>query len=160
MVLVFFHTSGIIYSNYIPKGKTVNAEYVKRVLATFLKVFREKRPIMWSQEWFLHRDNAPVHTAASIQNYLAAKGVQTIRHLPYSLDLAPAFFFLFRRVKSELAGLSTAQESFQKSWEGVVRTIPKDYFATAFLRWMERSEKFTRIGGDYVEKIAQNKWSS
>jgi hypothetical protein len=46
MVLVFFHTSGIIYSNYIPKGETVNAEYIKRALATFLKVFREKRPIM------------------------------------------------------------------------------------------------------------------
>jgi hypothetical protein len=55
-------------------------------------------------------------------------------------------------VKSELAGLSTTQESFQKSWEGVARTIPKDDFATAFRRWMERSEKCIRIGSNYVEK--------
>jgi hypothetical protein len=33
-------------------------------------------------------------------------------------------FFLFPRLKSELADLSMTKESFQKSWEGVVRTIP------------------------------------
>jgi hypothetical protein len=58
MVLVFFDVKGIIYMNYVPKGKTVNAEYVKNVLARLLKVFREKRPIRSSQEWFLHWDNA------------------------------------------------------------------------------------------------------
>jgi hypothetical protein len=30
------------------KGKTVNTEYIKKALARFLKVFREKRPIMSS----------------------------------------------------------------------------------------------------------------
>jgi hypothetical protein len=28
MVLVFFNTKGMIYTNYIPKGKTVNAKYI------------------------------------------------------------------------------------------------------------------------------------
>jgi histone-lysine N-methyltransferase SETMAR len=130
----------------------VNAEYIKKALARFLKVFKSKRPIMASQEWFLHWDNAPVHTAATVQEYLAAKGVQMLRHPPYSPDLAPADFFLFPRVKTKLAGLSLKQETFQKSWEGVVRTIPKEDFAAAFCQWMERCEKCVRIGGDYVEK--------
>jgi histone-lysine N-methyltransferase SETMAR len=132
MVLVFFDAKGVIYTNYVPKGETVNAEYIKKALARFLKVFKSKRPIMASQDWFLHWDNAPVHTAATVQEYLAAKGVKTLRHPPYSPDLAPADFFLFPRVKSELAGLSLKQETFQKSWEGVVRTIPKEDFAAAF----------------------------
>jgi hypothetical protein len=67
-------------------------------------------------------------------------------------DLAPADFFLIRRVKTELAGLSLKMETFQKSWEGIVRTIPKEDFAAAFRRWMECCEKCVRIGGDYVEK--------
>ncbi len=50
-----------------------------------------------------------------VQEYLAVKGVKTLRHPPYSPDLAPADFFLFPRVKSELAGLSVNQETFQKS---------------------------------------------
>jgi hypothetical protein len=39
--------------------------------------------------------NALVHSAASVQQYLAAKEVQMIRHTSYSSDLAPADFFLF-----------------------------------------------------------------
>jgi histone-lysine N-methyltransferase SETMAR len=141
-----------VYTKYIPKGKTVNAEYVKKAQARFPKVFREKRPIMLSQEWFLHWDNTLVHTAASVQNYLTAKGVQMICHLPYSLDLAPSDFILFERVKSELAGLSMTQESFQKSGEGIIQSIPRDDFAEAFEQWMEQSEKCLWIGCDYVEK--------
>jgi hypothetical protein len=101
MVLVFFNAKGVIYRNYVPKSKTLKAKYIKKALARFLKVFKAKRPIMSSQDWFLHWDNAPFHTAATIQEYLAVKGVKTLRHPPYSLDLAPADFFLFPRVKSE-----------------------------------------------------------
>jgi hypothetical protein len=56
-----------------------------------------------------------VQTAASVQQFLAATGVQAFCHPPYSLDLTPADIFLFLRVKAELAGLSLTQESFQKS---------------------------------------------
>ncbi len=119
-MLVFFDAKGVIYMNYVPKGETVNAEYIKKALARFLNVFKSKRPIMASQKWFLHWDNAPVHTAATVQEYLAAKGIKTLRHPPYLSDLAPADFFLFPRVKIKLAGLSLKQETFQKSWEGVV----------------------------------------
>jgi hypothetical protein len=55
-------------------------------------------------------------------------------------------------VKTELAGISMNQETFKKSWEGVVRTIPKEDFAAAFRWWMERCENCVWIGGDYVEK--------
>ncbi len=97
-------------------------------------------------------DNATVHAAATVQDYLAAKGIKTIRHPPYSPDLASADFFLFPKVKSELAGLSLTQGTFQKTWDGVIRKIAKDEFAAAFRWWMERCEKCVRIGGNYVEK--------
>jgi histone-lysine N-methyltransferase SETMAR len=89
MVLVFFDTKGVIYMNCIPKGETINAKYVKKALARFLKVFKVKRPIMVSQDWFLHWDNALVYTATTFQEYLAPKGVKMLCHPPYSPDLAP-----------------------------------------------------------------------
>jgi hypothetical protein len=66
--------------------------------------------------------------------FLAAKGVKTIRHLSYLPDLAPADFFLFLNTKSKLAGLSLTQGSFQKTWAGVVRKITEEEFAAAFQR--------------------------
>jgi histone-lysine N-methyltransferase SETMAR len=107
---------------------------------------------MAEQEWWLHWDNAPVHTAATVTDFLAAKGVKTVPHPPYSPDLAPADFFLFLKVKAELAGQTLTQETFKKSWEGVVRSIAKEDFAAAFRRWMERCEKCIRVGSNYVEK--------
>jgi hypothetical protein len=55
-----------------PKSKTINAEYVKKFLSRFLVVFRQKRPIMSSKEWFLHWDKVPLHTTASVQQFLVA----------------------------------------------------------------------------------------
>jgi histone-lysine N-methyltransferase SETMAR len=104
MVLVFFNAKGVIYMNFVPKGKTVNATYIRTALTRFLKVFRQKRLIVAEQEWCLHWDNAPVHTAATVADFLAAKRVKTVPHPPYAPDLAPADFFLFSKVKAELAG--------------------------------------------------------
>jgi hypothetical protein len=39
------------------------------------------------------------------------------------LDLALADFFLFWKVKEELAGIALAPESLKKIWEGVVQCI-------------------------------------
>jgi hypothetical protein len=45
-------------------------------------VFRKKRPIVWFQDWFLHWDNSPVHTAAIVQWFLAVNGVKMIPPMP------------------------------------------------------------------------------
>jgi histone-lysine N-methyltransferase SETMAR len=134
MVLVFFDSKGVIYTNYVPRGSTVNTAYIKTALQRFVKVLKKKRPDMAAGDWYFHWDNAPVHTAATVQDYLAAKSIKTIPHPPYSPDLAPADYFLFPRVKAELAGISMTQDTFQKKWDGVLRTIAKDDFAAAFRR--------------------------
>ncbi len=83
---------------------------------------------------------------------MAAKGIQVLEHPTYLPDLAPADFFLFRKVKEALAGITLDQESLKNAWEGVIRTITADDFATAFRRWFERAEKCVRIGRNFVEK--------
>ncbi len=68
-------------------------------------------------------------------DWLAARDIKLIEHLPYSPDLAPADYFLFPRVKRELEGLTLTQDSFKKAWEGAVRSITAADFAEAFWRW-------------------------
>ena len=69
-----------------------------------------------------------------MQDWIAARGVQMIRHPPYLPDLVPADFFLFPTVKKELAGPALTPGTFKKSSEEAVRTIAKEDFATAFSR--------------------------
>jgi histone-lysine N-methyltransferase SETMAR len=145
MFLAFFDCKGLIFSHIVPKGSTVNAIDIVKVLDIFMKHMKKKRPALVDQGWFFHWDNAPVHTAAIVQDWLTAHSFQVLRHPPYLPDLAPADFFLFRHVKNELAGVSLDHNTLKKKWEGVTRRIGADEFATAFPRCIE-------IGGGYVEK--------
>ena len=153
MVLCFFNSKGLIYTNYVPRGTTVNANYIVEALGRFMRIFKEKRPTTAQQDWFLHWDNAPVHSAAVGQDWLAARGVQVIEHPPYLPDLAPTDFFLFLKVKSVLVGKTLTVQTFKKEWEGAVRTLLAADFADAFQQWYRRCEKCVNIGGSYVEKM-------
>jgi hypothetical protein len=88
-------------------------------------VFRQKTFIMVSQEWWLHLDNAPVHTTGSVVDFLAAKGVKMVPQLLYLPYHTPADFFLFPRAKAELAGLTLMQETFKNTWGGVSGPLPR-----------------------------------
>jgi histone-lysine N-methyltransferase SETMAR len=82
-----------------------------------------------------------------------ANNIQLLQHPPYSPELTPADFFLFRRVKEELAGVRLSPETIKKAWEGVMRGIAMEEFAVAFRRWLDHcSNKCIRINGGYVEK--------
>ena len=62
------------------------------------------------------------------------KRIKLLSHPPYSFDLAPADYFLFPKLKKELAGITMTQEKFKKEWEGVLRGISREEFAKAFVR--------------------------
>jgi hypothetical protein len=83
----------------------------------------------------------PIHTTAVVTNWMAARRFRIIEHPPYSLDLAPADFFLFSSMKRELAGKTLTQETLKKEWEGAVITLSAVDFATSFRHWYKRCEK-------------------
>jgi hypothetical protein len=101
---------------------------------------------MAQQQWLFHWENAAVHTAASMKDWMAAKEIRLLlEHPPYLLDL-------FRLAKEALAGIMLDQESLKNAWEGVARNITADNYATAFQRWFDRVKKYVRITCDLVEK--------
>ena len=146
-LLAFFDNKGLIYTNIVPRGTKVTADYIITALSTFLRVFKQKRPEMSSGEWFFHWDNAPSHTASKVKEFLTKKEIKVIEHPLYSPDLAPADYFLFPKVKLALAGKNLTPETFKKEWEGVIRTIHIDEFSMAFQRWLERCQKCIDVEG-------------
>ncbi len=87
---------------------------------------------MVEQECFLHGTtrSPPVHTTAVVKDWFAARAIQVLPHPPPPPP--PADFSPFRKVKEELAGLHLIQKSHKSVWEGVMRTIAEDEFATVF----------------------------
>ena len=153
MVLAFHDRDGLIYTNIVHRGHTVNGVYIVRALKSFLKVIKQKRPEKVEAGFILHWDNAPVHTARIVRDFLATKdNIEMMDHPPYSPDLAPCDFFLFPKLKSKLAGEFLAVETFKKRWDRVTRSLTKDDFTACYTKWLERHRKCIRIAGGYVEK--------
>ena len=46
----------------------------------------------------LHHDNAPVHSALSVREFLATRQITVLEHPSYSPDLAPSDFYLFPKI--------------------------------------------------------------
>jgi hypothetical protein len=46
LVLAFFDSKGLIYTNYVPSRITLNATYIEEAQGSFMKIFKKKRPIM------------------------------------------------------------------------------------------------------------------
>jgi hypothetical protein len=47
-------------------SKTLNAAYIKKAVAKSLAIFKLKRSELLSPDWFLCRENAPIHNTASV----------------------------------------------------------------------------------------------
>jgi len=105
LLVVFFDWKGIVHHEFVPHGQMVNKQLYQEVLACLRNAVCRKRPELWeNQAWMLHHYNAPVHASLLIHSYLAKHQTSVVPHPPYSLDLAPADFFLFPKLKITLKG--------------------------------------------------------
>jgi hypothetical protein len=72
----------------VTRGATVNANYIVDALGKFLKVFKQKRLLMVAGGLWFYLDNAPVHTAAMVTDWMAARQIWVFQHQPHLPDIA------------------------------------------------------------------------
>ena len=66
-LIISFDSQGVVYKEFLPEGKTVNAKFYKGVMDRLLKRIQRVRPVAFRpREFFLFHDNAPVHKPASV----------------------------------------------------------------------------------------------
>lgn len=153
LLTLFFDTQGLVHCEYAPPGQTVNKQYYLEVLKRLRDAVRRKRPEKWrSGKWFLHHDNAPAHTAAIIQDYLAKHHIRTVPQPPYSPDLAPCDFYMFPRLKMTLKGHRFDDiECIQRNTTKELRAFHKDDFKRCMDKWEQRWSHCIEAKGEYFE---------
>jgi hypothetical protein len=74
MFIIIFDPQGLENKEFIPEGKTVNADFYKGVMDRLLKRIERVRPAAFCcRDFFLLHDNAPAHNAASVCQFLYQK---------------------------------------------------------------------------------------
>ena len=76
-------------------------------------------------------------------------GIKTVRHPPYSPDLAPCDFCLFPKLRG------CRYETIEEMKEAVTKvtdTLTQEDFDGAFHKLLEQYNKWIAAGGDYFER--------
>ena len=105
-----------------------------------------------ADDWVLHHDNAPAHTALSIREFLAKKNIPVLPDPPYSPDLAPCEFYLFSKLKLKLKGHHFGTtENIQKTVTDELNTLTENDFRYCYDQWKKRRNRCVTSQGSYFE---------
>jgi len=92
MLICFFDSQGIVQKEFVPPGQTVNQTFYWEVLERLRKKVARVRPGI-ARTWMLHHDNAPCHTADSINEFLAEKSIPVVPQPSIRRILVPVASF-------------------------------------------------------------------
>jgi histone-lysine N-methyltransferase SETMAR len=156
MPLVFWDAEGILFVDYLEKGKTITGEYYSNLLTRLDKKIRKKRPSLQKKKIIFHQDNAPAYKSVLAMGKLRDLHYELLEHPPYTPDLAPSDFYLFPKLKLFLAGqrFASNQEAIAAA-EGYfadLRLFCRSYYRDGIMALEHRWNKCISLKGDYVEK--------
>lgn len=138
MASVFWEARGIIFVNYLEKGKNINSEYYIAFLEYLKAEIAKKRSHMAKKKVLFHQDNTPCHKSLKSMAKLHELDFELLPHPPYSRDLAPSDYYLFEDLKKKLQG-----SKFGSDQEVIADT--KAYFK-------EKHQSFYKTGIEQLEK--------
>ncbi|GFX84223.1 histone-lysine N-methyltransferase SETMAR [Trichonephila clavipes] len=122
---------GRVYYELLKQGKTINTDPYCNQLDKLNAAIKEKRPALASRKGTVfHNDNARPHTAMVTQQKLNALGWEVLGHPPYSPDIAPYDYYLFRYLQNYLTGKKF--KSFESVSKAELLTIlnPRNLYVT------------------------------
>lgn len=154
MLCVWWDQKGIVYYELLKPGETVNGHRYRQQLINLNHALLEKRP-----EWdtrhervILQHDNAPCHRTSIVQDTIKTLKWDLLPHPPYSPDLAPSDYHLFRSMAHGLAGLHLANFEEVQNWlDEWFRSKDASFYRRGIHVLPERWQKCVASEGRYFE---------
>jgi len=137
----------------MPLKTTITGQTYSNTITALREAIKEKRRGKLSAGVLLLHDNAPVHMSAKFQAAIRQCGFQQLHHPPYSPDLAPSDYFLFRVMKKFLRGEPfSSDEEVKEAVTTWFEEQSKDFFSRGIKSLHQKWAKCIELLGDYIEK--------
>ena len=137
--------------DYKPAGTSVTGEYYANVIKQLRVAIKEKRKGKRAAGVLLLHDNAPVHKSRVAQAAICE--CEQLNHPPYSPDLAPSDYYLFRNLKSHLRGTRFRDvDELKAATEAWFEDQIDDFYFKGIDCLKEKWAKCIKVKGDYIEK--------
>jgi [histone H3]-lysine36 N-dimethyltransferase SETMAR len=156
LMTVFFDENGVIYSDYLMQGATINSKYYSDLLqGPHRKALWKKRPGKTQKIPLILQDNARPHTAKLTLDTIANLGWEILPHPPYSPDLSPCDFFLFPKMKNSIRGRHfTSTDEIKNHFRHWFSAQEETFYSDGIRALQHRYEKCVLLHGSYIKKCS------
>lgn len=149
MLSVWWGVRGVVYWELLPNNTTVTAEVYCAQLDKLKEQLSFDRPEQ-QKVYFLH-DNARPHVAKSTRTKLIEFGWEVLPHPPYSPDLAPTDYYLFRSLGNNLRDRTFDDDTDIKCYlEGFFASKSQEFYAKGIHSLHTRWQTITDNDGTYI----------
>ena len=146
MATVFWDSKGIILIDYKPAGTSITGEYYANVIKQLRVAIKEIRRGKLAAGVLLHKSRV-------VQAAIRKCKFEQLNHPPYSPDLAPSDYYLFRNLKSHLRGTRFRDDGELKAaTEAWFEDHIDDFYFKGIHCLKEKWAKCIEVKGDNIEK--------
>lgn len=150
LLCVWWDQEGVLHYELLPRNQTITAEVYCQQLRRLNNAIHEKRPGLRHDVLLLH-DNARPHVARATKEVIEELGWEVLPHPPYSPDLAPSDFHLFRSLSNQLRGISFTDDPALDNWiDEFFASKSSNFFRSGIRKLPERWNEVINRGGDYI----------
>lgn len=154
MLCIWWDVKGVVYYELLKPSETITGDRYRTQLLRLKRALNDKRP-EWSRRHnkiILQHDNARPHVAQQVKNYIEGVGWDILPHPPYSPDIAPSDYYLFRSMASALSGQQFGSYDDIKKWvDDWINSKDQEFFSRGIRQLAERWEKVVAANGKYFE---------
>lgn len=151
LLSIWWDIKGPIYYELLPLNQTINAEKYICQLMCLKNTISRKRPNLEADGVILQHDNARPHTAKSTKEALSNLHWEVLPHPPYSPDIAPSDYYLFRSMASALRGTNFTNKEEVEVWiNDWLNSKPQAFYERGIRSLFGRWETIVESGGEYL----------
>lgn len=152
MLSVWWDFKGVVYFELLPRNQTINSDVYCQQLDKLNNAIIEKRPELVNRKGVVfHHDNARPHTSLVTRQKLLELGWDVLPHPPYSPDLAPSDYHLFRSLQNSLNGKTfDSDEAVNRHLVQFFASKERSFYQRGILKLVERWRKVIDQNGQYI----------
>nr|BAO79476.1 transposase [Amegilla dulcifera]BAO79481.1 transposase [Amegilla dulcifera]BAO79484.1 transposase [Amegilla dulcifera] len=152
MLSVWRDYKGILYFELMPQNQTINSNVHVQQLAKLNDAIQEKRPILSNRKGVVfHHDNAKPYTSLVTRQKLLELGWDVLSHPPYSPNLSPSDYHLFRSMQNSLNGkIFNNADDIRSHLIQFFDSKDQKFYERGFFTLPERWQKVIDKNGQYL----------
>ena len=149
MLCVWWSVRGVIHYELLPPNTTVTASYYCNQLESVNSQLEKMRP-KHGKVRFLH-DNARPHTASLTKDKLKELDWEVLPHPPYSPDLAPSDYYLFRSLHNFLRDKEYKnRDEVTNDIEFFFSSKSEEFYREGISKLLQRWQQVVDSDGEYI----------